>query len=111
MTPTENVPTDSDIRAAILAALTDELQSWVAVKRCIPGNPARVDQVAVELFERHELTLVKVAGTPYVRAASSWDRAAAAADIERRRNRHPLLVSRCRQHVAVRAAALSDCPI
>lgn len=92
----------TDMAAAILAELTDELQRWAAVRLRIPGDDWRKGQVLTELFERYEVTVVKVRGANYVRLASDWDRAAAAAERDRlSQARRPLPVSCCRSHVAV----------
>lgn len=95
--------TDADVRAAILAELTDDLQPWAAVRRRIPGEDQRKAAVLTEMFERHEVSAVKVRGANYVRAASDWDRAAAAAERDRLARTRPrsVPVSRCRGFVAL----------
>ncbi|MEZ0053246.1 hypothetical protein ABIA30_004273 [Mycobacterium sp. MAA66] len=99
---TENHNTDTGMAAAIRAELTTELQPWAAVRARIPGSDQAKAAAMTNLFERHEVTAVKVGGQNYVRLATDWDRAAAAAEIDRHRQaRRPLPVSRCRAHVAV----------
>jgi len=92
----------TDTAAAILAELTDELQPWEAVRQRIPGDDDRKAAVLVDLFERHEVTAVKLRGATFVRLASDYDRATAAAERDRlSQTRRPLSVSRCRPFVAI----------
>lgn len=98
MTPTEL----TEMAAAILAELTDTLQPWATVRLRIPGSDERKAAVLTELFERHEVTAVKLRGQNYVRVASDFDRAAAAAERDRQlQTRRLLPVSSCRPFVAV----------
>lgn len=103
MTPTEN-PTAhlTETAAAILSELTTELQPWAAVRQRISGTETETAAALVDLFERHEVTAVKIAGATFVRLASDWDRLAAAAERDRALQiRHRLPVSRCRPVVTV----------
>lgn len=92
--------TDSDIRAALLAELTDELQPWADVRRRIPGSEEAQAAALIHLFESYAMTVVKLNGTPYVRRADDLDRMAAAAQRDRAaQTGWPM--SRCRSFTAV----------
>ncbi|BBX83546.1 hypothetical protein [Mycolicibacterium aubagnense] len=93
--------TDTAMAAAILAELTDELQPWAAVRSRIPGSDEHKAAAMVDLHERHAITAVKLRGATFVRLATDYDRAAAAAERDRQtQTRHPLPVSRCRTFVS-----------
>lgn len=92
----------TDTAAAILSELTDTYQSWAAVRQRIPGTNQAKAAAMIDLFERHEVTAVKIGGANYIRLATDWDRAAAVAERDRQsQTRRPLPVSRCREFVAV----------
>ncbi|MFA4052533.1 hypothetical protein [Mycobacteroides chelonae] len=93
--------TDSDIRVALLAALTPELQPWAVIRRRIPGSDEAQAAALTHLFESYAVTVTKITGTPYVRLASDLDRRAAAAQRDRAAQVHPALANRPRDFVAV----------
>ncbi|WP_078290454.1 hypothetical protein [Mycobacterium sp. D16R24] len=100
MTTTET--TQTDIERAILALLPADgsLVAWRDIRPQIPGGWWDKSGALTNLHERFVVTVVKVSGRNYVRIASDFDRAAAAAERARLQAIHPLLGrSNCRDFV------------
>ena len=75
-------PTDSEIEAAILAALEptgDELVSWAVIQRRVPGCFWCKATALLRLHEEGKVYHTKIAGRPYVGLGDDADRLLAAA--------------------------------
>jgi hypothetical protein len=75
-------PTASEIETAILAALEptgDELVSWAAIQRQVPGGFWCKATALLRLHEEGKLYHIKIAGRAYVGLGDDADRLLAAA--------------------------------
>jgi hypothetical protein len=69
-TPTIIEPTGEQIEAAILAIVNrqpdGELVRWTTIRRRVPGTFWAKQEALLKLYDRWELNLMKIHGSPYV---------------------------------------------